>query len=90
MDSLAEEFVLDRATAYRAYRDGDYGTALRLFRALEAYIATSPNQTRESYSQEWRDIKAIIDRLERLVAGNKGILARPIDYQQPSICTRCE
>lgn len=86
--SLADEFVRDRETAYRSYRDGDYDTALRLFRALEAYIATTPNQIREQYSQEWRDIKSVIDRLQRLVAGNQGISARPIEYRNPRYCTR--
>jgi hypothetical protein len=91
MDELAEEFARDRVEAYRAYKNGDYATALRLFRAIEAYIETLPNQTRETISQEWRaGIKTMIDRLQRLVAASGDILARPIEYRRPGLCTRCE
>ncbi len=82
-------FVADRQAAYLAERDGNYGEALRIYRAIEGYLATTPDQERDGNSQSWRsDIAQHIARLERLVRGAQGIVANKIEYQRPGLCHR--
>ena len=85
MDSLVELFAETRLAALVAERDGNYDEALRLWRVLEGYIATTPDQEREGDAVRWRaDVAAHVNRLERLVQSTRGIQQQRIEYYRPA------
>lgn len=76
-----------RYSALQAELGQNYAEALRLWQVLEGYIATMPDQERSGVSMNWRnDIATHINRLEKLVAGARGIQQQRIEYRNPRPC----
>lgn len=83
---LVELFQRTRFDAFQAELSGDAEEALRLWLAMEGYIASTPDQERDGDSLRWRaDVAEHVRRLQKKVAAERGIQRQKIVYNRATL-----